>query len=128
MKSSTPRRDLRNLEIGATYGRLTAVSYSHRDERRQAIWLFRCACGSERTRAATAVINGYIKQCSACSYKALSEKRTRHRERDAKIIAARQRGVSYSAIARELGITPSTVAGAVDRAKARGLLPTGAAA
>ena len=118
MKPRTPRKDLLKLEPGARYGRFTVVNYCGHNSG-QAIWLFRCDCGAARKRIASAVVNGWNKQCAACQYAGVGQNKPIHTERDAVIVAARGNGVSVPQIARDMGLTPSTVHNALLRAKRR---------
>lgn len=62
---STPRRGGHPSPIreGQTYGRLTAIARSHRDERKHWHWRFRCECGGETVARAAAVARGATKSC-----------------------------------------------------------------
>jgi hypothetical protein len=48
---------------GQKFNRLTALTLTRVDERRRAIWLFRCDCGQEREAAATQVRYGHTTSC-----------------------------------------------------------------
>lgn len=119
----TPRNSLRNAPVGTRYGSLTVLGYAGQNEHKQAMWLCRCDCGSERPRIAYAVINGLTTKCIACSNKVNCTKRRTHGERDASILAACRLGTPYPTIADDLGTTPNVVAAVVYRAKQSGLLP-----
>jgi len=120
MTQPTPRKDLRKLEIGARYNNFTVIAYvGHEDS--DAMWLFRCDCGNYRKRYASAIVNRHSRQCSACQRAALTRNKPIHTARDAVIVAARAKGLPVPAIAADMGLTPSTVHGALVRASRRGV-------
>jgi hypothetical protein len=67
-------------DLRRKFGKLTGVSFSHRDggRRGRTWWRFRCDCGVEEVLRAEAVTsNGIksVKQCAICSHKATARKR-----------------------------------------------------
>ncbi len=62
---------------GRTFGKLTAVSYSHKT-RRGAVWLCRCECGKEKLVTSVYLLNGKTVSCGCFrrdSFDKLTEKR-----------------------------------------------------
>lgn len=48
---------------GARYGRLVALSDSHRDHNKKVHWLFRCDCGAEVVKSVGDVRSGHVSSC-----------------------------------------------------------------
>lgn len=44
-------------------GRLTAIRFSRMNKQRQAVWLCRCSCGTEKEVASRYVISGHTRSC-----------------------------------------------------------------
>ena len=61
---------------GMRWNRLTAVEYSHTDDRRRACWLFRCDCGQEKVIPAVDVKRGNTQSCG-CLARENSSKRSK---------------------------------------------------
>lgn len=66
-KKPRPPKDI----TGMKYGRLTPVRFDHYDDRRRAVWLFKCDCGNEVLLPATSVTNGKTTSCG-CGKEAAS--------------------------------------------------------
>ena len=48
---------------GVVSGRLTAIRFSRMNKQRQAVWLCRCSCGTEKEVASRYVISGHTRSC-----------------------------------------------------------------
>lgn len=57
------RRNIRNDLTGRTFGRLTVVSFSHKNKTGSAYWLCRCECGKLVTVQGGSLCNGNSKSC-----------------------------------------------------------------
>ncbi len=53
---------------GQKFGRLTAIKFSHRQNRRT-FWIFKCDCGTERTMRRDGVTQGATKSCGCAKHK-----------------------------------------------------------
>lgn len=58
----TAFRDL----TGERHGRWTALSFSHRDDKKIAWWLYRCDCGQEAIIRGTSITSGNSTGCTEC--------------------------------------------------------------
>lgn len=63
------RKDL----TGKKYNMLTALNFSHKDNRRKTYWDFKCDCGNIKTLRSDCVLNGSIQSCG-CMKKKQDEK------------------------------------------------------
>ena len=67
---------------GKVFGRLTVLSYSHK-EKRGAVWLCRCACGNEKLELSTYLLGGKTVSCGCFrreSFDKLTEQRRGNRQ------------------------------------------------
>ena len=67
---------------GKVFGRLTVLSYSHK-ETRGAVWLCRCACGNEKLVVSAYLLSGKAVSCGCFrreSFGKLTEKRRKERQ------------------------------------------------
>ncbi len=77
-------RDLRRAHskafdiTGQTFGKLTAISVDHRDERGRGWWLCSCVCGGTTVAQIAYLRNGHVRSCGCLAIEALSESRTTH--------------------------------------------------
>lgn len=62
------------MKLGDVFGRLTAVRFVGRDGNHNAIWLFRCACGAERSIRIDPVRRGLTRSCGCFQRERAAEK------------------------------------------------------
>lgn len=117
-----PKRNFRNPPVGATHWDLTVLGFYSFDAHSHAIWRFRCKCGAEvQTRAAT-VLAGDIKRCGNCSRSMRQAVLPVFADRDAVLVDLFASGKTFTMIGEEQGVSRNVVAGAVWRARQKGLL------
>ena len=70
---------MKGLNItGQTFCRLTAVSFSHINNKNLRVWNFKCSCGNTRSIPYASVKSGNTKSCG-CLHRELAQKaRTKH--------------------------------------------------
>jgi len=66
---------------GEKYGFLTAIEFSHKNDKRMPIWLFRCDCGVEKKIPLYYVTSGDVKSCGCERYSAISKANIKGREK-----------------------------------------------
>lgn len=61
--------NMREDITGQKFGELTAINFSHKDNRRKTYWDFKCSCGNIKTLRKDMVKNGSIKSCGCLKQK-----------------------------------------------------------
>lgn len=113
-------------EIGARYGKLTVIRFSHRDHRSHAFWVCLCDCGKEVITRASPLVHGRTNSCGCMRGRAPKGSRTP--DRDGVILTLVQKGRSFSDSGALLGVSRNTVAGVVFRARNRNKVGNAASA
>ena len=69
-----PMRDLK----GEVFGRLTVVQFAEKNKYKQARWLCRCSCGTEKVIEGYSLTRGHTKSCGCLAKEALIKRNTKH--------------------------------------------------
>lgn len=59
---------------GQTFGELTVIKQTSKNNHGEMLWLCKCSCGNERTATSNKLTHGYTMSCNACRYKRIAEK------------------------------------------------------
>ena len=63
---------------GKRYGRLVAIEFSHKTERREYFWLFKCDCGNQKKINGSSVRKGVTKSCGCLSKEIAAKRKKTH--------------------------------------------------
>ena len=75
---------------GRTFGRLTAVTRAERSPTQGTMWLFKCACGTEKVLSSVNVVHGTTKSCGCLNRESASKRSKVHGMTGSKVYHAWQ--------------------------------------